>query len=277
MTPHSAFVLVSSEHGMMLVNRFDWCQGPPPENRMFGVGFDVMHFGGHAMKEIDLCLGFLGLRRKYYGDGVVALDVGANVGGHTLSMARYMRGPENDKDWGKVIAFEAQKIMALALGGNIVMNNLFRNADAFNLAISDEIGVVQVPVPDYFREASFGSIEALEPEGGRQDVGQGTEYPTTIDVAAIPLDSFNYERVDFLKIDVEGMELRVLNGAKQLVERCRPVILAEWYKSDQSALYYWLVDRGYDTFSVDMSFLAVHRDDPCRSHVNIEPKPEEDR
>lgn len=276
MIPYAAFVEVVSEHGAMLVNRFDRDRWPPPDQeRIYGVSFDIMQYGGHALSEIDLCNNLLAIRRKYFGDGVVALDIGANIGGHTLSMARHMRGAINEKDWGKVIAFEAQKVIFMALCGNIIKNNLFRNTDAYNLAISDEVGVVAVPKPDYFREASFGSIEAMEPPGGRQDAGQGTEYPETSDIAAIPLDSFGYERVDFLKIDVEGMELRVLKGAAKLVRRHHPIVLAEYYKGDQAGLYYWLEEEGYDIFSIDMSFLGVHRDDPSRSHVNIEPKPEE--
>ena len=64
------------------------------------------------------------------------------------------------------------------------------------------------------------------------------------------LDSFNYNNIGFIKIDVEGYEPRVLQGAKETVERCNPVICCEINRTDnnsQEILESW----GYKLMEVD--------------------------
>src|ERR1044072_4251222 len=117
MRERTAFIIASTDPGTMIVNRFDEHifhenQDKPdetPVHRIFGVGWEILHGGAHAKKEVSLCIEFLKLRRKYFGDGVVAVDAGANLGCHTLSMARAMSGAPDTDDWGSVIAIEAQK------------------------------------------------------------------------------------------------------------------------------------------------------------------------
>jgi FkbM family methyltransferase len=82
---------------------------------------------------VDFAAGLLTLRRQYYGDGVVAIDCGANIGVFTLEWARAMTG------WGSVIAVEAQERIYYALAGNIAINNCF-NARAVLAAVADKPG-----------------------------------------------------------------------------------------------------------------------------------------
>src|SRR5262249_33086719 len=106
-----AFVLASSDHGTMIVNRLDYRM--LDQRSGIGVGFQILETSSFDASEIDTALSLLGLRRTYFGDGVVALDCGANIGVHTIEWARRMSG------WGQVIAIEAQERVFYALAGNI--------------------------------------------------------------------------------------------------------------------------------------------------------------
>src|SRR5215472_7143826 len=96
-----AFVLAASDHGTMIVNRFDYRM--IDERGGIGVGFQILEGASFDAAEVDMALSLLGLRRQYFGDGVVALDCGANIGVHAVEWAKRMHG------WGQVIAIEAQE------------------------------------------------------------------------------------------------------------------------------------------------------------------------
>src|SRR5579863_3487900 len=91
-------------------------------------------------------------RRQHFGDGVVMLDCGANIGVLTVEAAAEMTG------WGSVLAIEAQERLFYALAGNIALNNCF-NARALHAAVAAVDGTMRVPVPDYLSAGSFGSLE----------------------------------------------------------------------------------------------------------------------
>src|SRR6266481_6738013 len=96
-----AFVLAASDHGTMIVNRLDYRM--VDQRSGFGVGFQILEAATFDPQEVDMALSLLELRRKYFGDGVVAIDCGANIGVHTIEWAKRMNG------WGQVIAIEAQE------------------------------------------------------------------------------------------------------------------------------------------------------------------------
>ena len=74
-------------------------------------------------------LGALHRRRQYFGDGVVLVDCGANIGVHTVECAVEMTG------WGSVLAIAAQERLYYALAGNIALNNCF-NARALDAPVA---------------------------------------------------------------------------------------------------------------------------------------------
>ena len=119
-----AFVLAATDHGPMILNRFDY--HALDANRFYGVGIELLQGGAFSPAEINLSLGLLDLRRRYFGDGVVAIDCGANIGVHAVEWAKHTTG------WGSVTAFEAQERVLYALAGNIALNNCF-NARAVQL------------------------------------------------------------------------------------------------------------------------------------------------
>jgi hypothetical protein len=68
--------------------------------------------------------------------------------------------------------------------------------------------------------------------------------------------------VDLIKIDIEGMEMEALEGARQLIEKCHPILLIEQIKTVRERLRAWIQERGYEVIDAGINLLAVHRSDP---------------
>ncbi len=152
----------------------------------------------------------LDVRREHFGDGVRVLDIGANIGVFTVEWSKHMAG------WGVVVAFEAQERIFHALCGNIAINNCF-NARTIFAAVTGQPGTMSVPMPNYFQPGSFGSLDLRQKEQ-TEDIGQPIDYSEahTMNVPTVSIDALNFPRLDLLKIDVEGMEMEVLEGARQI-------------------------------------------------------------
>ena len=174
------FVLISSNHGSMIINRNDYHM--LDDSNGIGVGYQIMNNSCYAQPEVDLALELLILRRHYFGDEVVAVDCGANVGVHTIEWARLMY------NWGSVYAFEAQEKVFYALAGNIAINNCF-NVTARFAAVGASVGEINIPEPNYFRPSSFGSFE-LKGTQQAEFIGQNIDYTKpSMKVPQITLDS----------------------------------------------------------------------------------------
>ena len=255
-----AFVVASSDHGTMIINRFDYRM--VNQQQGYGVGFDILESGSYNQSEIELILSMLQLRRKYLGDGVIALDCGANIGVHTIEWAKSMTG------WGSVISIEAQERIYYALAGNIAINNCF-NAVAVFAAVSSKKGSMRIPVPDYLTPASFGSLE-LKSGVSSEFIGQPIDYSDekSVEIPSLSVDSLGLKRLDLIKIDVEGMELDVLDGAENSIQNHHPILFVEALKVDKDSLRRRLQQLDYRIFSIGMNILAVHKTDKAQEHLS---------
>lgn len=253
--------MAATDHGTLIVNRFD--QHLVDQTRGYGVGFQLLNNTSYDADGIDLLLKLLDLRRKHYGNGTVAVDCGANVGTHTIEWAKHMT------DWGTVIAIEAQERIYYALAGNIAINNCF-NARAIHAAVTSQPGTMKIPNPNYLVPASFGSLE-LKKRQNTEFIGQAVDYSESkmVDVRTVPLDSFDFTRLDLIKVDVEGMELDVLAGSVKCIESHHPILFVEMIKTDKNKLHAWFENFGYSVFDSGMNVLAVHKTDKCMAHLKI--------
>ncbi|MGL3211213.1 FkbM family methyltransferase [Bradyrhizobium sp. BR 1433] len=252
------FVIAASAHGPLIVNRLDYHTAG---EHTFGVGIQILEHGVFDATEIELTKGLLALRRTYRGDGVVAIDCGANIGVHTIEWSKHMDG------WGSVLAIEAQERVYYALAGNIAINNCF-NAKAIHAVISSETGKTRVPNLSHQEPASFGSLEVTRRPATEQ-IGQKVDYSeaNSTETAMVTLDSLKLSRCDLIKIDVEGMELKVLEGAGATIQQHHPVIHAEFIKTDKAELVRRLNSHGYRTYDAGQNCLAIHESDRSLSHV----------
>jgi FkbM family methyltransferase len=168
--------------------------------------------------------------------GMTILDVGANIGSLTLPFARLVR------PGGRVIAFEPQRIVYQMLCGNLALNAI-DNVIAHNSAVGHQGGSISVPAIDYTQPENFGGVS----------VGAAAEGET---VPLVTIDSLTLHRCEFVKIDVEGMELDVLKGAKDTLQRFRPRLYVENDRAEKSPALidhllaldyrlYWLTPTAY--------------------------------
>lgn len=243
----------------MIFSRLDYRMVAP--NKGFGVGLQLLERGAYDPQEVANVKRVLRLRRQHHGDGVVSLDCGANVGVHSIEWAKLMEG------WGEVIAVEAQERIYYALAGNIALNNCF-NARAVHAAVGDAVSEIAIPVPNYLTPSSFGSLE-LKAREKTEFIGQPIDYAAGPKQAVrlLTIDSLTLKRLDFLKLDVEGMELEALAGASETIQRCKPVLMIEVIKSDRAEIAKRLKAWSYDTFPMGLNVLAVSHDDPLRAHI----------
>lgn len=255
------FVLASSSHGALIVNRNDYRM--VDETRGYGVGHQIFETSAFDPEEVGLVLHLLTMRREFFGDGVVAIDGGANIGVHTLEWAKHLHG------WGRVIGVEAQERVFYALAGNVALNNCF-NATVHHAALGASEGSLSIPRPDYLKPASFGSLE-LRQRAGNEFIGQAIDYtPAQGDtVRMITVDGLGLPRLDFLKLDIEGMELEAMEGAMQSIAAHKPQMLVEIIKTDAAALRRLLEQQGYHHFQVGINLIAIHASDPSLARIKV--------
>jgi len=147
--------------------------------------------------------------------GGVALDVGANIGAHTVPMARMVG------DSGMVVAFEPQRILHQMLCANLALNAL-PNVWSFWAGAGPENGTLRVPPLDYNATNNFGGISLSTGDEGEI-------------VRILPLDSLVLTACHFIKTDVEGMEREVIAGAQTLIAKWRPLLYVENDRHEKSA------------------------------------------
>lgn len=161
--------------------------------------------------------------------GMMVVEVGANIGAHTVFLAQAV-GPA-----GRVLAFEPQRVVYQTLCANIALNSI-TNVDCRNAAVGEAPGQLLVPQLDYTQENNFGGLGLGEYQSGEQ-------------VPIVTLDSFGLTHCAMLKIDVEGMEKNVLEGAKATIARCQPVLYVENDRKDRSAALIRMIDSlGYNMY-----------------------------
>lgn len=140
---------------------------------------------------------------SYTEPNTIAIDLGAHIGIHTLTMARRV-GP-----LGKVISFEPQNKIFRELFYNVRLNQLPCEVILLHNAVGEEIKWVHMCPINPSNE-------------GHTSIGEGGDRSFMV-----TLDSLNLSNVSLIKMDVESYELEVLRGAKETLLRNRPVIVFE--------------------------------------------------
>jgi FkbM family methyltransferase len=159
--------------------------------------------------------------------GQVVVEVGANIGVHTVQLAR-LTGPS-----GIVVAFEPQRVIFQMMCANMVMNDHFHVVTVL-AAAGRAPGVIKVPSLDYTADFNFGGVCLGEGSAGEP-------------VPVMPLDGLQLPSLRLLKVDVEGMEVEVLAGARQLIAKHRPILYVENDRQEKSPqLIAMIDDLGYD-------------------------------
>ncbi|MBU0726803.1 MAG: FkbM family methyltransferase [Alphaproteobacteria bacterium] len=193
--------VIQSRHGLMLVPRADTT-----------IGEALRRYGEWAESEMTLMAAFIP-------SGGTVLEVGANLGSHTLAFSR-LAGPE-----GRVIALEPQRFIHACLSGSIALNGC-QNVRAFNAFAGDHTGSFLPPTIDYAETGNFGAVHF-------RNVASAARSFETIQM--ICADDLDIPRLDLVKIDAEGMEAEVLQGMAKTLDRLKPAVFAEATSQDRSA------------------------------------------
>ncbi len=139
--------------------------------------------------------------------GQVVLDIGANIGTHAVFFAQRMQGQ------GMVHAFEPQRLAFQNLCANLALNAI-TNVQAYRAGAGDQRSMIHLPVLDPTRNQNFGAVPLHDHAAGEP-------------VEVVRVDDLGLRACHLVKIDVEGMEARVLAGARETIQRHRPVLFVE--------------------------------------------------
>lgn len=166
------------------------------------LGASLKQYGEWAQFELNILLSLVRT-----GDTIV--DVGANIGTHTVAFSQAVAGQ------GQVISFEPQPAVADILRHNILANDL-RGVVVHQKGVADTKGFMHIELPTYDMKANVGAA-TLSKEA----------RANSIKVAVTKLDALGLQKCRLIKIDSEGMGIRVLQGASELIRETRPFVSLE--------------------------------------------------
>ena len=158
------------------------------------------------------------------------------------------------------MSFEPQMWLYQCMMGSLALNDI-SNVDSRPYAVGATSGIVTVPGLDYTKPASFGSLPIFEfaDDHAYGDIGQDADPEKSYSVPMIALDDLHVNP-HLIKIDTEGMELEVLKGAAQTVDRVRPVLYFEHIKADEDGCLAWVKERDYLTWVNGCDYACIPRE-----------------
>ena len=144
------------------------------------------------------------------------IDIGAHVGTYTFSLSKHFN---------HVHSFEPNKTVYNYLCGNIALKGLSNIIDTYNLGLS-----IKEDILTYYERSEDGGGNGFE------NIVSSEEMNTKLTLPVKTLDSFNFDNVGFIKIDVEGHEKSVLLGAKQTLKNNNspPILFESWAPGEHS-------------------------------------------
>ena len=152
----------------------------------------------------------LNLIVKYTKKNSSFIDIGANIGCHCIGLKK--KTPNSNIN---IIAFEPQPFIYDILKYN--MENSCDQYKCYDKGLSNEPTTIYMEMPDY--------DTCKNPGGVGLNLNGNDNSNTPIEI--VTLDSYKFENISLIKIDVEGLENQVLMGAYDTIKRCKPVMIVE--------------------------------------------------
>jgi FkbM family methyltransferase len=186
-------------------------------------------------------------------DGIV-IDIGANLGSYVVPLAKRNAHLQFE-------AFEPQRVVYYQLCANTFLNRL-SNVYAHNVGLSNEQRITSYVLPNYAEETNIGAF-SIDFDTRLKDYEVKSEGVTER-MIIIPLDSMQYEKVRLIKIDVEGHELQVLQGAEHTLRENNypPIIFEAWtwkFPEKRQAVFAHLEGLGYEITQIGQNNLAEYK------------------
>ena len=251
----------------LVVNKFGRCYWLLAHDNLQGPRFsgNNVYYQGNNSRLI----------RTIYPNAKRIIDVGANVGNNTIAYGEWAEVVESFEPTpttlkmlkANIAIAQQQKLKGVYWRGTDQEGDLYRDEEAKagwyihkgihqSMDITAQINIHEVAATN----RNEGTIDILDhtDHGGHNHVVLDSdnvklrESQNLVPVPARTLDSYNYEVVDCIKIDVEGSELLVMQGAKDTIDRCRPSVQVEivpkqctLFGYEPQDLYDFFADRDY--------------------------------
>lgn len=166
---------------------------------------------------------------------MTVLDVGAGVGCSTLSFAKLA---------GEVIAIEPQRLLFNMLCANISLNS-FDNVFCYKFTLGNFVGNLMAPDYNFSNEVKSLSVKKQEPK--HTPIVQTT------------IDTLDVKKVEAINIDVEDCELDIIDGAKQTIEKYKPILFVvssdDNVKNKLESLNYTVLKHTFDVYNDNNYFM----------------------
>lgn len=223
------FVVLDSIHGRFIVNR----------HCAFQAEALVKTGATHIESELANIFVLIDTLKE----GAVIIDGGANAGFFTIPVANRIRNRSQ-----RIISFEPQLTLYRALSGSLALNDI-DFCDLQYAGLGETPGTARVPDINYGMPQDFGTVQISE-------TGTGT----TVEIVTI--DSLKLDRLDFVKLDVEGYECAALAGGIETIRKHRPYIWVEFFISGRDPIKTALAGvPDYAFFQVDyQNMLCIPRE-----------------
>ena len=177
-----------------------------------GIDFSIYLFGGFEPKTLTLY-------KTVLSSGDTVLDIGANIGSHTLPLAKLVG------DGGQVIAFEPTRYAMEKLTANLKLNPDLKDRISVNqvMLVANEKENLESKI--YSSWPLFESKKNVHPEHLGKLMDTEGAITSTLDNV---VNNLQVKKIDFIKIDVDGHEFSVLKGGEETLRTHKPPILMEF-------------------------------------------------
>ncbi len=178
------------------------------------------------------------VREHYLREGMVYMDCGANIGNHTLFFARVANAK-------KIFAFEGHPRTFGILNKNIELNALQNCVETYNCVLGEKQGRAKI---QHEEPTNIGETSFCEDEKG--------------DIKMICIDDITWtEKVDFVKMDVEGFEYHVLRGMRKVLQNSQPILWIESFPDKYPRVTTFLQEMGYrqEHMLPGFNYIFVHQ------------------
>ena len=228
-------VIVSSDYGSIIINTHDTT-----------IGKHIVERGYWEIDNVNLIKGLIDVQLKDL-ETINFYDVGSNIGTYSLALSKIFSEKIT------IRAFEAQRQIYNMLCGTMAINNITNVHCHLNAVSALPNEEIKIHLPDYNQNNNFGSLELIPPI--RSDNFNLIKSNFEV-VKTITIDSFE-ERIDFIKMDIEGMEDKAILGGLNTIEQYRPIVFIELNKSDFSFIQDFFKNCNYDGFRKNQNLIAI--------------------
>jgi FkbM family methyltransferase len=177
---------------------------------------------------------------KNYNKKINIIDCGANIGSYSIFFSKFINCE-------KIYSFEPHNEVYKYLKENINLNNC-KNINTYNFGLSNSKRKINLISHIPGNKGAFWFWYSDEDHKTPNEIGYKEHESiknSNIISYSFPLDNFNFKNIDFIKIDVEGMEIEVLNGASMLIEKYKPLLYVEGSKKTFDKIENWIIKNNY--------------------------------